>query len=141
MAIEAERALPERVIPTDKVCQLIVLAREFDVKDAEADPESGSNGTDDRMIDVLESHSDDPVEAEIAALHEAMSEDEKLDVVTMLWVGRGDGTLDEWQTLREQAKDYLRLDYLLGQPLISDYLEEALSLFGESCADFSTGRL
>ena len=31
--------------------------------------------------------------------------------------------------------------YLLGEPLLSDYLEEGLSQFGFSCADFEIGRL
>jgi hypothetical protein len=41
-------------IATDKVCYVIARAREFDVKDANADPDSGSNPTDDGAEDVLE---------------------------------------------------------------------------------------
>jgi hypothetical protein len=31
--------------------------------------------------------------------------------------------------------------YLLGMPLLADYLEEGLSLFGQSCEDFEINRL
>jgi hypothetical protein len=31
--------------------------------------------------------------------------------------------------------------YLLGKPLLSDYLEEGLSLPGKSCEQFEIGRL
>ena len=48
-------------IATDKVCHIIWKARQFDVKEADADPDSGSNAADDGMTDVLESKPDDPV--------------------------------------------------------------------------------
>jgi hypothetical protein len=39
-----ERAMPELAISAEKVGFLIEKAREFDVKDAASDPDSGSNG-------------------------------------------------------------------------------------------------
>ena len=58
--------MPELSISTEQVGFLIVKAREFDVKDGVSDPDEGSNGTDDKMIDVLEDNADDPVAREIA---------------------------------------------------------------------------
>ena len=46
--------MPNLSISSENVCFLIVKAREFDVQDVDTDPDSGSNATDDRMIDVLE---------------------------------------------------------------------------------------
>ena len=46
--------MPELAISAEKVGFLIEKAREFDVKDVASDPDSGSNGADDDMIDVLE---------------------------------------------------------------------------------------
>ena len=45
--------MPELAISAEKVGFLIEKAREFDVKDDVADPDSGSNASDDKMIDVL----------------------------------------------------------------------------------------
>ena len=58
--------MPNLAISTDDVAFLIVKAREFDVKEANSDPDSGSNAVDDNMIDVLEDNGSDPVASEIA---------------------------------------------------------------------------
>src|SRR5215813_8154903 len=56
------RAMPELSISTDQIAFLIEKAREFDVKEAASDLDSGSNAADDGMIDVLEDNGRDPVE-------------------------------------------------------------------------------
>ena len=45
--------MPDLAISPEKVGFLIAKAREFDVKEASTDPDSGSNGADDDMVDVL----------------------------------------------------------------------------------------
>ena len=74
---------PDLSISPEKVCYIIVKAREFDAKDVLTDPDDASNPTDDGMVSVLEDHSDDPVVQEIAAAIFAMSEDERVDLVTL----------------------------------------------------------
>ena len=127
---------PELSISPDKVCYIIAKAHEFDAKDVVTDPDEGSNATDDAMLSVLEDHGDDPVVDEIRAAIFAMSEDEQIDLVTLAWLGRGDGTLDDCDELRAEAArahNKRTASYLLGMPLLGDYLEEALSQFGLSC--------
>src|SRR5262245_31096357 len=46
------KAVPPLAISSDKVCFIIIKAREYDVKDVVTDPDSGSNGVDDGMISV-----------------------------------------------------------------------------------------
>ena len=128
--------LPELSISEQKLCFIIAKAREFDVKDVVTDPDDASNATDDAMISVLEDQKDDPVVQELVAVIYAMSEDEQVDLVTLTWLGRGDGTIEDWSELRaEAARAHNRrtASYLLGIPLLSDYLEEAISQFGISC--------
>ena len=43
--------MPELAISAEKVGFLIEKTREFDVKEGVSDPDSGSNGADDGMID------------------------------------------------------------------------------------------
>jgi len=133
-----EDDLPELSISEQKLCFIIAKAREFDVKDVVTDPDDASNATDDAMLSVLEDHKDDPVVQELTAVIFAMSEDEQIDLVALTWLGRGDGTIEDWSELRaEAARAHNRrtASYLLGIPLLSDYLEEAISQFGISCDD------
>jgi hypothetical protein len=136
--------MPNLSISSEKVCFLIVKAREFDVQDVDTELEEGSNPSDDREIDVLEENSDNPVAQEIRVFIAEMGEDEKADLIGLLRLGRGDGTMDEWDVLREEgfSEHSGRVAaYLMGEPLLSDLLEEGLSQFGMSCAEFEINRL
>ena len=39
------------------------------------------------------------------------------------------------------VRQYHTADYLLGTPLLADFLEEGLAQFGLSCAEFQLGRM
>ncbi|WP_022720996.1 DUF3775 domain-containing protein [Rhodopseudomonas sp. B29] len=133
--------MPELAISTEKVGFLIEKAREFDVKEEVTDAESGSNGADDNMIDVLEDTGDDPVVQEISGFIAAMSEEEQIDLVALMRLGRGDGSIEEWDDLRREAadgRDIPTARYLLGEPLLGDYLAEGLDAFGLTWADERT---
>ena len=130
--------VPELSISEEKLCFIVVKAREFDVKDVVTDPDDGSNPSDDKEIAVLEDHKDDPVVQEIVAVIHAMTIDEQIDLVALVWLGRGDGTLDDWNDLRAeaaQAHNNRTASYLLGIPLLADYLEEGMAQFGISCEE------
>jgi Protein of unknown function (DUF3775) len=125
--------MPELMISPEKVGYLIEKAREFDVKESATDLDSGSNGADDEMIDVLEDNGRDPVAREITGFIDALSEDEKVDLVALMRLGRGDGTIEEWQELRQQAAEGSNsrtAQYLLGEPMLGDFLAEGLDEFG-----------
>lgn len=133
---EPEDDIPDLSISTQKLCFIIAKAREFNVKDAVTDPDDASNPTDDGMVSVLEDHKDDPVVRELVAVIQSMSVDEQVDLVALAWLGRGDGTIDDWQELRAEAArahNQRTARYLLGIPLLADYLDEAMSQFGISC--------
>lgn len=139
--------MPDLSISEEKVTFLIEKAREFDAKEGDADPDSGSNPSDDDDIDVLEEGHGDPVEAELSSFIRAMNEDEQLDLVALMWLGRGDGSIEEWDDLRSRAVEargeYTNprtetARYLLGEPMLSDYLAEGLDAFGVSWSDERT---
>jgi len=131
-------------ISPEKVCFVIVKAREFDAKDEVTEPDPGSNPSDDMGTAVLEDHEDDPVVEELTSFIDALSEDEQIDLVTLVWLGREDSSADDWPTLRaEAARAHNRYtaNYLLGIPQLGDFLEEGLSVLGFSCEEFEMGRL
>jgi len=136
--------MPNLSISSEKVCYLIVKAREFDVEEGSSDPDSGSNATDDGVIDVLEEGGENAVEQEIRVFIVELGEEEKADLIGLLRLGRGDGTMEEWSAMRSEGhREHAGrvAAYLMGEPLLSDYLEEGLSQFGFSCAEFEIGRL
>jgi len=131
-------------ISPETVCYVIVKAREFDVKVEPEDSDSGSNPSDDKEIDVLEDLADDPTFEEVLSVLESLNDDESLDLVALTWIGRADYTSDDWDEARDQAREIPLKDrprYLLGTPLLGDYLEEGLSELGHSCEDYEIGRL
>ena len=131
-------------ISPEKVCFIIVKAREFDAKDEVTEPDPGSNPSDDMDVAVLEDHGDDPVVEELTSFIDSLSEDEQIDLVALAWLGREDYSADDWQTVREEAArahNQRTASYLLGMPLLADFLEEGISMLGYSCEEFEIGRL
>jgi hypothetical protein len=144
MAMSDTTPTPDLNMDRDKVCYVIVKARAFDVKDAVVEGDYGGNATDDAMIEVLEDHADDPTFQELHDFIADLNEDEQIALVALSWLGRGDASLSEWGSLLRDARDAHNertAEYLLGLPLLGDYLEEGLSQFGYSCEDFETGHL
>jgi len=134
----------ELTISSEKVCFIIVKAREFDVKDAVTEPDPGSNAADDGGVAVLEDHADDPVQQELTSFINTLTEDEQIDLVALTWLGRDDYEASDWATVRDEAaREHNRrtASYLLGMPLLADFLEEGLSMLGRSCDEFEAGRL
>lgn len=130
---------PELSLSPEKAFAILTKARQFDVKDAVSEPDPGSNASDDMMLSVLEDHADDPVRNELVAMIRALNVDEQIDLVTLAWLGRGDGDLDDWDDLRSEAArahNKRTAEYLLGMPILPDYLEEALSQFGHTAEEF-----
>jgi hypothetical protein len=131
-------------ISPEKVCFIIIKAREFDAKDEVTEPDPGSNPSDDKDAAVLEDHADDPVVEEVTSLIDSLSEDEQIDLVALAWLGRDDYSASDWSSVREEAArahNKRTASYLLGMPLVGDFLEEGLSLLGYSCEEFEIERL
>ena len=131
--------IPELAISAEKVAQILAKARQFDVEDVVTDPDPGSNASDDAMVSVLEDHTDDPVRTELTAIIRGLNQDEQIDLVALAWLGRGDGDLDIWDDIRAEASrahNRRTAEYLLGMPLLGDYLEEALAQLGHCSEEF-----
>ena len=131
-------------ISPEKVCFIIVKAKEFDAKDEETEPDPGSNPSDDNDVAVLEEHGDDPVVEELTSFINSLSEDEQIDLVALTWLGRDDYAAADWPAVREEAAsahNKRTAEYLLGTPLVGDFLEEGLSMLGYSCEEFEINRL
>jgi hypothetical protein len=138
-----EDASPLTISP-EKVCFIIIKAREFDAKEQVNEPDPGSNPSDDKEAAVLEDREDDPVVEEVVSLINSLSVDEQIDLVTLAWLGREDYSASDWAEVREEATrahNERTASYLLGMPMLGDFLEEGLSMLGYSCEEFEIDRL
>ena len=131
-------------INLEKVCFIIIKAREFDAKVEPIEPDPGSNPADSGMSEILEDYADDPTVLELRSAIEELNEDELAELLALIWVGRGDYEAAEWKTALATARatrNKRATDYLIGTPQLGDLLEEGLSALGRSCEDIEMGRL
>lgn len=112
-----------------RVAHVAIRAREIDAKVARWD-DSGDVADADT---ILEARRGDATEAELRAFIEQLNDDEKASLVAVMWIGRGTFEPQELEeaikTAREEATSPTE-DYLLGVPLLADYLEDGLEKLG-----------
>jgi hypothetical protein len=123
-------------VSPDKVCFLIGKARELHAKEEVVIPEEPTAPSDDWARQVLADHRDDPSYQELHELIDAMDVEEQINLVALMWLGRGDFSTAEWNEALEEAGDRLSAhtaDYIIATPLVADYLEEGLSALGYTC--------
>lgn len=128
-------------INPEKVCFIIAKAREFEAQEAVVEDNPGSNPSDDDFRSILASYPDDSTYEEIKAFIDALNVDEQAELVALAWLGRDDYSPAEWnQALNDAADRHTgpTSTYLLGIPLLPDYLENALGQFAYSCADLES---
>lgn len=130
----------------ETVCWLIVKVREFEVEDALPAAAADDDATlvpdqpseqEEIVAAYLERVREDPLYADAKRVIDELNEDAQIELVALLWMGRGDYSgPEEWpEALREARERHNErtADYLLGNPLVADHLEEGLSQLGLSC--------
>jgi|SRR5579883_2520762 len=143
-AAGGERAEAEPIewtltIAPEKVCDFILRVREYQAKEPGDELATGSNASDDGMRVILEDEPNDAVESELCEFIRGLNVDEQIDLVALVWLGRGDGAREDWTTIRaEAARQHdgrAAAPYLLAMPLLADYLADGLAQFGQTCGD------
>jgi len=121
--------------PIAQLAFIIEKAREFDAETAPVDSDSGSNPSDDGDVAILEATGDNPTRQELAGALDALNDDQRIEILALTWLGRGDFDRSEWRKALAQAREIHNAnetEYLIGTPLLGDYLEEAVSTLGYS---------
>jgi hypothetical protein len=122
-------------IDPQTVYYLILKARDFDDKDEPGQPDTDATRADEVLAEQMHYYADDPVAQEIKDTIDSLNDDQQAELVALVWLGRGDFTSGEWReavrTARERHSGPTS-DYLLGTPLLGDYLEEGLAQMGHS---------
>lgn len=123
----------ELVNNIDNLEFIIAKAREYDVQVPATDEESGSNTSDDNEVDILDASLANPTRKELFAAIRSLNIDERQELLALMWVGRGDFSAEEWDEALATAADRdngREAKYLIGTPLLGDYLEEGLVALG-----------
>ena len=131
-------------ISPEKVCYIIMKAREFDVKEAATDLNDGGHPSGDRFVEALEDAPGDPALEELVGGLRSLNREELVDIAALAWIGRGDfdaEQLDEARRAAAELKPGWLIRQLISLPLLGDYLEEGLSSLGLSCIEFEANRL
>jgi hypothetical protein len=87
--------MDELRISTETVCFIIARARAFHVKTAPTGMGDGTNPVDDNYQLVLEERPTDATEEELQRALEALNVEEMTHLLALMWLGRGDETIDE----------------------------------------------
>jgi hypothetical protein len=118
------------------VCFIIQKAKEFHAKEevtfSEKIPDSEYEYD---WSQILADHEDDQTLIEIKNVIEDLEPDQQVDLLTLMYVGRGDFDMNEWSAAHKEAKNNLAPNltgYLLSKPFIADYLEKSLEMLGFS---------
>jgi hypothetical protein len=122
-------------ISTSKIVDVIVRAKEYDAKLGSWEDSLESGFREDTSGTVLENFSSDANGAELAEFIASLNEDEQASLVALTWLGRGTYSPDELDEAIEiaRAEHVSRTDhYLMGIPLLADYLEDGLDKLGYS---------
>jgi hypothetical protein len=128
---------PPADFPIDRetLAYLALKAKAFDALVGSDDPTDASDSQDDRFVDALEDEADNPAQRELAAAIDALDVDARIALVALVWLGRGDYDAAEWGDALASARERARGStsrYLIGIPVLGDYIEEGADKLGIS---------
>jgi Protein of unknown function (DUF3775) len=123
----------ELSIDPEYLRSLIFRLRAILAREARDMDDSGSNASDDEVPATLQEVAGDLQEEEILEEIDAMDDDHKIELVALMWVGRGDFDAEEWEEALQMAEERHKgptSAYILSHPLVPDYWAEALDALG-----------
>jgi hypothetical protein len=123
-------------INPETICFIIDKARQFHAKEEVSIPEVPTSPADDWARQVLADHEDDLCFYEVRSTIYDLEPDQMKELVALMWLGRGDYELSEWDMALQDALEVLNLhitEYMLAHPMLAEHLVEGLILHGYSC--------
>ncbi|MBK1726833.1 DUF3775 domain-containing protein [Halorhodospira neutriphila] len=118
------------------ICFIIQKCREFQAKEEVVIPGGVDGSDEDWVAQVLADHADDWTVQEVRSAFDDLEPASQAQIVTLMWIGRGDFDASEWAEAEAEARAAWRprtADYILATPLAADYLEYGLEALGLAC--------
>ena len=132
--------MPSLELNPEIVRFIIDKVREFHSREDVTFPEENEAEAinEDLAQQVATDFAGDPYYQELSTTIDDLEPDQQMTLVALMWVGRGDYSLGEWEEALEYAEEAWTehtAEYLVGTPLLADYLAEALQLFETETED------
>lgn len=124
-------------IDRETLAYIVLKARAFDALLPSDDPSDGSDAADDRFVDALEDEADNPAQRELRAAIVSLNSDQRAQLVALAWLGRGDYEASDWREAVSAARERSQgstARYLMGIPLLGDYVEDGADKLGINIA-------
>jgi len=131
-------------ISLEKLFYIVEKAREFDAEVPGETGDTESSAADDDEREILLDTPNNPTAQELRAALGSLNADERDELLALMWVGRGDFDGSSWSdalALARQQRTDREPDYLMGTPLLADYLEAGVDALGLSLEEFEKNRL
>jgi hypothetical protein len=112
---------------------VIQKAREFQTEEGDGADDSAADLDDLEALEREAADEEDLSQDEMTAAIRDLEPDQQICLVALMWLGRGDYDIDDWDSALEDARaayNARSAEYLIGTPLLADYLEEGLQLHG-----------
>lgn len=122
-------------LKTDYVQMLILKVRAVMAQEGTVTPLSESNPSDGKIPATLQEDREYLVREEVISEIQGLNKEQQLELVALMWLGRGDSESEEWGNLVKLAAERQEIpveNYLLEHPLLADYWAEGLDQLGLS---------
>jgi hypothetical protein len=128
--------MPELRISSEKVCDLIFQTRAYLGKVAPSSPDDTQDEEDDQPLAPMVERPGDATMEQLDEFITGLNEEERTDLLALLWLGRGDYDLDSWaaataEARRQVAAGDARWD--LDEESTPEFIEAGLEQFGGGC--------
>jgi len=119
----------------DVIQRLVDLARQIDSREFTGIPEDPEVQAGSAEVVALTEQEFDSTADEFRSIINDLDPEQQQQVVALFRLGRGDYAYEEWEDALAEAREDWNVntaDYLLGHPMLSDYLTSGMILHGYS---------
>jgi hypothetical protein len=117
---------------------LVDKATEFHARDDVIFDDEPEFANEDWSRQVSADYSGDPYYQELKTTIEDLEPDQQVMLVALMWLGRGDYSMVEWDAALAHAEDSWNehsADYLIGTAMLGEYFSEGLQQFETEAAE------
>jgi hypothetical protein len=128
--------MPELRISTEKVCAFIEAAREVAGKVPPTTGDHTTTGDDSRLVTIEDYPTGDDRRREMVEFIAGLNVEEQVDLLALIFVGRGDYDIAEWEDALDAARTEIAdrdPDFMIGDAALPEYLGDGLNAFDRSC--------